>query len=192
MMAVEAHPHIHTVAKPRRDARPWLVLLSLLVIALDRWSKVEVANHLSLGQAHTVIPGVFRITHVLNTGAAFSMFAESATPLAVRVGLVLFSVVAIGVVGFLLWKYGRLLSPASLGFALVMGGAVGNLYDRVRFHYVVDFLEVRIVHYHWPDFNVADSAITVGAVLLMVEMLWPRTGAHTPEDDVPPGDLLAR
>lgn len=174
-----------SVQAPRagRDARPWLLLLSVLVIVLDRWSKVEVEKHVPLGHYVNVIPNVFRISHVLNTGAAFSMFAETATPLAVRIGLVAFSVIAIGVVGYLLWRYGRQVTPASVGFALVLGGAFGNMYDRLRFHYVVDFLEVKIVHYHWPDFNVADSAITIGAVLLMIEILWPRTGSRSELSD---------
>ena len=181
-----------TVQAPRtrHDARPWLLLLSILVIVLDRWSKIEVVKHVPLGHYINVIPNVFRISHVLNTGAAFSMFAETATPMAVRIGLVAFSVIAIGVVGYLLWRYGREVTPASVGFALVLGGAFGNMYDRLRFHYVVDFLEVKIVHYHWPDFNVADSAITVGAVLLMIEILWPRTWNR--EQASEPGETIVR
>jgi signal peptidase II len=62
----------------------------------------------------------------------------------------------------------------SVAFALILGGAVGNLYDRIHLKYVIDFLEVHIVHYHWPDFNVADSAIVVGACLLFLEMLRPQ------------------
>ena len=66
---------------------------------------------------------------------------------------------------------------AAVGFALVLGGAIGNLYDRIVLHYVVDFLEVHIFSYHFPDFNAADSAITVGAMLLLAEMIWPRGAA---------------
>ncbi len=166
---------LHTAAKPTRDARIWLLLIALLVIVLDRATKLLVAKKVAMGSAVTVIPHVFRITHVLNTGAAFSMFAESASPLAVRIGLVTFSLIATAAVLTLLWRYGRTWSLASIGFALVLGGAVGNLYDRVVLHYVIDFLEVTIVHYHWPDFNVADSAISIGAVLLLAEMIWPRS-----------------
>jgi signal peptidase II len=61
----------------------------------------------------------------------------------------------------------------SIALSLILGGAMGNLYDRFQYHHVVDFLEVHIVHYHWPDFNVADSCIVVGACLLLLEMLWP-------------------
>lgn len=167
----------HTESSPQRDARPWLLLISLLVIVLDRVTKIAVAKKIAMGSAITVIPHIFRITHVLNTGAAFSMFADSASPMTVRVGLIAFSVIAVCVVLAMLWKYGRTWSIGGVGFALVLGGAIGNLYDRAVLHYVVDFLEVHIVGYHWPDFNVADSAISVGAVLLLIEMIWPRSAA---------------
>jgi signal peptidase II len=166
-------PDLHTEPKPKPDARPWLLLIAMVVVLLDRLSKIAVAKHISMGSAKVIIPQVFRITHVLNTGAAFSMFAESASPLAVRIGLIIFSVAAAAAVLFMLVRYGRHWSAASVGFALVLGGAVGNLYDRAVLHYVIDFLEIHIGSYHWPDFNVADSAISVGAVLLLVEMIWP-------------------
>lgn len=170
---------LHTKAKPTRDARVWLLLIAFVVIVLDRATKLLVAKKVAMGSAVTVIPHVFRITHVLNTGAAFSMFAESASPLAVRIGLVAFSLVATVAVLVMLWRYGKTWSLASIGFALVLGGALGNLYDRVVLHYVIDFLEVTIVRYHWPDFNVADSAIAVGAVLLLAEMIWPRAASES-------------
>ena len=176
-------PVIAEVRARQRDARPLLLLVSFLVIVLDRVSKLWINGHLETGQAITVLPGVFRITHVLNFGAAFSMFSESASPVAVRSALIAFSVVAGLVVLVLLWRMGRVLSPASLGLALIFGGAIGNLYDRIRLHYVIDFLEVRIFHYHWPDFNVADSCISIGAVLLLVELLWPKS-KQTHADDV--------
>ena len=166
----------HTESK-RHDARPWLLLIALLVVVLDRVSKSVVAKKIEMGSAVVVIPHVFRISHVLNTGAAFSMFADSTSPMAVRVGLIVFSIIAAVVVLAMLWKYGRTWSMAAVGFALVLGGAVGNLYDRIVLHYVVDFLEVHIFTYHFPDFNAADSAITVGAVLLLAEMIWPRSSA---------------
>ena len=160
--------------QPRRDARPYLLVLSALVVLLDRVTKLWINRHLETGQTITVVPHVFRISHVLNFGAAFSMFAESASPTAVRYSLIGFSCVAGVIVLTMLWKMGRAASPASIGLALILGGAIGNLYDRIHFHYVVDFLEVTIVRYHWPDFNVADSCISIGAVLLLLELLWPK------------------
>ncbi len=179
---------LHTETKSRRDARPWLLLISLVAIALDRVTKIVVAKNVVMGSGIDVIPHVFRITHVLNTGAAFSMFADSASPVAVRIGLVGFSVIAAIAVLAMLWRYGKVWSASSVGFALVLGGAIGNLYDRAVFHYVVDFLEVHIVHYHFPDFNVADSCISVGAVLLVAEMIWPSKSASQ-QDVVDAGDV---
>jgi signal peptidase II len=114
------------------------------------------------------------LSHVLNTGAAWSLFEGSKSPELVRNLLVGFSVVAVLVVLVLLWRMGRAVSATSVALALILGGAVGNLYDRIHLHYVVDFLAVRIVHYDWPDFNVADSAIVIGACLLLFEMLKPQ------------------
>jgi signal peptidase II len=114
---------------------------------------------------------------VLNTGAAFSLFEGSHSPALVRNLLIAFSVVAVLVVLGLLWKFGRQFTLVSFSLALILGGAIGNLYDRVRYLHVVDFLEVHIIHYHWPDFNVADSCICIGACLLLLEMLRPQHGA---------------
>ena len=153
---------------------PWLLLISLVVMALDRWSKWWVTRHVELGSAIPVIPKVFRITHVLNDGAAFSLFSDSASPEHVRWVLIGFSTLAAVAVLIALVKMGRVFTLTTVALALVLGGAIGNDYDRIRFASVVDFLEVHIVHYHWPDFNVADSAIVVGACLLLLDALWPR------------------
>lgn len=156
-------------ARPK-DVRPWFLLMAALIVLLDRLSKVWVDKHVERGHFLTVIPGVFRISHVFNTGAAFSLFAESLSPVLVRNGLIGFSVMAVLVVLGMIWQMGRVFSPTGVALGLILGGALGNLYDRIRFSYVVDFLEVRIIHYHWPDFNVADSAIVVGACLLLLEI----------------------
>jgi signal peptidase II len=168
-----------TVSTRTRDARPWLLLIAALVIFLDRLSKLWIVAHVRPGSAITVIPRIFRITHVLNTGAAFSIFADSVSPSAVRIGLILFSIFAVLIVAVLLWRVGRTFTLTSAALALILGGAIGNLYDRVRFAHVVDFLEVHIVHYHWPDFNVADSCIVIGACLLLVEIFRSRPAEHS-------------
>jgi signal peptidase II len=161
----------------RAKVLPWLLLISLVVIGLDRGSKEWITRHLEMGHAIPVIPGVFRITHVLNDGAAFSLFADSASPEHVRWGLIGFSLVAALAVLVALVRLGTRFTLTTAGLALVLGGAVGNVYDRIRFASVVDFLEVHIVHYHWPDFNVADSAIVTGACLLLLDSLLPAKGA---------------
>ena len=153
---------------------PWLLLISAAVILLDRLTKQWVSTHVELGQTITVIPGVFRISHVLNDGAAFSLFADSASPEHVRWGLILFSSAAAAAVLVALCYLGHRLSLLSIALALVLGGAIGNVYDRIRFASVVDFLEVHIVHYHWPDFNVADSSVVTGACLLFLDTLVPK------------------
>jgi signal peptidase II len=154
-----------------RDWRLWLLGVSGLVIFLDRLTKHWVTRHIPEGDAITVIPGVFRITHVLNPGAAFSMFTDSPHPERTRWMLTAFSLLAAVVVLVVLVRVGRRLSLTALSMALVLGGAVGNVWDRIRYATVVDFLEVHIVHYHWPDFNIADSAIVIGGILLLLDSL---------------------
>ncbi len=153
-----------------RDARPWLLGIAALVIALDRVTKLWIGSHISPGQHIVVVRNFFTLTHVFNTGAAFSMFAESMSPVVVRNVLIAFSVVAVVVVLGMIWRLGRAWSPTGVALGLILGGALGNLYDRAMYHYVVDFLAVKIVHYHWPDFNVADSCIVTGACLLLLEI----------------------
>ena len=160
-------------SKPR-DQRGLVLAIAAAVVILDRITKRIVAQQLPDGQAHTVIPGIFRITDVHNTGAAFSMFAESASPTTVRNILIAFSVIAAIVLIGMLWRVGRTITLSSVALALILGGAIGNLYDRLHFSYVVDFLEVHIGNYHWPDFNLADSCIVIGACLLLIEIFSPQ------------------
>ncbi|WP_158944349.1 signal peptidase II [Granulicella sp. S190] len=157
-----------------RDQRGLAFAIAAAVVILDRITKYIVVQQLPNGQAQTVIPSVFRITDVHNTGAAFSMFAESALPDTVRYILIAFSVIAVVVLLGMLWRVGRILSLSSAALALILGGAFGNLYDRVRYRYVIDFLEVHLGNYHWPDFNVADSCIVIGACLLFIEIFRPQ------------------
>jgi signal peptidase II len=124
-----------------------------------------------------VIPGFFRLTHTENTGAAFSLFADS--PAHWKTGLLIaFSVVALAVVSFLLWKNDRAHVVTGIGLALIMGGALGNLWDRVTSGRVVDFLLLYVKRYQWPVFNLADSAIVVGAGLLIVEILFHKSSGQ--------------
>ena len=153
------------------DRRSILFLVSLLVLILDRVTKMAVAHALPLGGAHVVIPNVFRITHVLNIGAAFSLFGDSASPERVRWMLVSFSVIAAIIVVIVLLRMGRRITMTTFGLALILGGAIGNAYDRIRTGAVIDFFEVHIVHYHWPDFNIADSCIVIGGILLVLHSL---------------------
>jgi signal peptidase II len=155
------------------DRRPSLLLITALVILLDRLTKNAIVHRIRPGYTIPVIPGVFHLSHVLNTGAAFSLL-ENAPANAVRLGLIAFSILAAVIVFVLLWRTGRTFTLTSVALALILGGALGNLYDRIRLHHVVDFLAVKIYHYNWPDFNVADSCIVIGACLLLLEIFRPQ------------------
>jgi signal peptidase II len=156
---------------PRR--LPWLTVVSAAVYAADRLSKIWVSHHIELGGAIPVIPRVLRFTHWTNDGAAFSMFADSTSPAKVRWGLVAFTAIAALAVLALLIRWGSRFRLATVALALILGGALGNLHDRIVYGAVVDFIEVHIFIYHWPDFNIADSAIVTGACLLVLDSLLP-------------------
>jgi signal peptidase II len=155
-----------------KDSRGWLLVLSLLVVAADRVTKWLASTRIELGTNLQVIPHVFAISHVENPGAAFSLFNDSSSPGRVRWMLLVFSLLAAVAVLVALLKLGRRINATTVALALILGGALGNAYDRMRFGYVIDFLEVHIIHYHWPDFNVADSAIVVGGMLLLFDALF--------------------
>jgi len=160
----------------KTSARTLYLLIAIVVVVLDRWTKHVVAKRISLYSHIQVIPGFFRLTHTENTGAAFSLFADS--PAHWKTGLLIaFSVVALAVVSFLLWKNDRAHVVTGIGLALIMGGALGNLWDRVTSGRVVDFLLLYVKRYQWPVFNLADSAIVVGAGLLIVEILFHKSSA---------------
>jgi signal peptidase II len=153
---------------------PWLLLISAAVFVADRWTKIWVGRHIRLGGAIPVINRVLRITHWTNEGAAFSMFANSGSPHAVRIGLIVFTVVAAAAVLTSMIWLGSRITLTTVALALILGGALGNLHDRIDYGSVIDFIEVHIFSYHWPDFNVADSAIVVGACLLFLDSLLPK------------------
>ena len=157
---------------PRR--LPWLLALSALILLADRLTKVWVDTHIPMGEAIPLIPRVLRITHWTNEGAAFSLFADSASPHTVRWALISFSILAILAILGALVRFGSRINITTIGLAMVLAGALGNVHDRIAYGSVVDFIEVHIYSYHWPDFNVADSAIVVGAILLMLDSVRPR------------------
>ena len=161
------------------SARATHFLLALFVVLLDRWTKRLVAAHIAMYTSIQIIPGCFRITHTENTGAAFSLFADSPSHWKTAM-LISFSVVAMIVVSVLLWKQSRALTMTGIAFSLILGGAVGNLWDRVASGRVVDFLLFYVKDYRWPVFNLADSAIVVGASLLVLEVIFgkPKTSSN--------------
>ncbi|MGH8692430.1 MAG: signal peptidase II [Burkholderiales bacterium] len=145
--------------------RTWFALAAALVAA-DQLAKWAVLGFFANRAPREEITGFFNLVLVYNKGAAFSMFADASgwqTPL-----LIAFALTAAAIVTVLIVRnpQRRLLC---LGLALILGGAIGNVIDRLRFGHVVDFLDFHALGWHWPAFNVADSAITVGAVLLILE-----------------------
>lgn len=166
---------VNELAINDHSKRKYFFLIALFVIVLDRITKWAVATHIQLHDSISIIPGLFHISHVENRGAAFGLFADStfAWKTAALVG---FSLIALIIVTVLLWKNSHTLNPTTLGLSLILGGAAGNLWDRVVAGRVVDFLHFYIGSYVWPDFNVADSAIVVGAILLVSEILFAKPG----------------
>ena len=152
----------------------WLLLISAVIIFLDRLTKTWVTLHIPLGGAIPVIPHVLRISHWTNIGASFSLFADSASPNTVRWSLVCFSSLAALVVLFILVRLADRFTLTTVALALVFAGALGNVHDRIAYGSVVDFIEVHIFAYHFPDFNVADSSVVTGACLLLLDSLLPK------------------
>jgi len=139
------------------------------VILLDLWTKWLIVKRLDLHQAIPIIPNFFQLVHVRNTGAAFGIGANADSriiPLLLNGGAIAVFCVVV-VYALLSAVTDRLLQT---GLHLILGGAIGNLLDRFRFGYVVDFLDVYVRNHHWPAFNVADSAICIGIGLLFLDM----------------------
>ncbi len=159
-----------------RSMRKYHLLIALLVVVLDRVTKWVIAKNIPLHDSKKVLSGFFYITHVENRGAAFSLFADSPGEWKIAM-LVTFSIVALLVVSALLWRSSHTLTTTGVGLALILGGALGNLWDRLLSGRVVDFLVFYLGAYQWPAFNVADSAIVIGAGLLVIEILFVKTPA---------------
>src|SRR6266446_9510299 len=157
-----------------RATRSFHFVIALLVLVLDRAAKWMVARNISLHDTIQVIPGFFRLTHVENRGAAFGLFADSPSEWKITM-LVLFSIVALAIVSVLLWRNRHSMPTTGIGLALILGGAVGNLWHRLVSGKVVDFLLFYVGQHQWPAFNVADSAIVVGAGLLVFEIVFTKS-----------------
>jgi signal peptidase II len=153
--------------------RLWSVLIAAAIFVLDRVTKLFIERNVSVWDAHNVIPGFFDIVHAKNRGAAFGMFSDSNSEFRTFL-LIGVSVAVLLFISMLLLRPGRAgfagTKLTMIGLSLVLGGAIGNIYDRIATGMVTDFLEFYIRDYHFAAFNVADSAITVGAGLLLLDM----------------------
>jgi len=145
------------------------IFISAVIIVLDAVTKWMVSANITLHDAITVVPNLFSIVHVRNTGAAFGIGANAESqvvPLLLNSGAILVFLIVVAY---------ALRTPLTdrtlqIGLHLILGGAIGNLVDRFRFGYVVDFLDIYVRDHHWPAFNVADSAICIGIALLFLDM----------------------
>lgn len=156
---------------PRRSIPPWLALvLSLSAFALDRWTKHLVETSLSFFDTKKVVPGFFDIVRSQNPGVAFGLFSQSNLRFRTVI-LIGFSCVAILILAVLLTRIRRWDRSTGLGVALIFGGALGNVYDRLHTGMVTDFLDFYVGTHHWYTFNLADTAICIGAGLLILSML---------------------
>jgi signal peptidase II len=159
------------------NARLPAFAIALGVFAGDQLTKLLVRAALPAWETRTIIPGFFDLLHTENQGAAFSLFS-SAHPGWRTFFLVAVTAAALVIIASLLWRLqGRIAASRllRLGLALILGGALGNLYDRVLRHgAVTDFIELYVRDFRWPAFNLADSAITIGAALVLLDMLRAR------------------
>ena len=165
-----AGPSARPDEPPRAWARPFEIVTILLVLGLDQITKQVVRVMIPLYESYNVIPGLLDFTHVRNTGAAFGILNAADFPYkpAVMIAIASIALVAIAVYGSQLGFHERL---ARLGLALILGGAFGNLIDRAIAGHVVDFVDVYWGDAHFWAFNVADAAITVGASLVILDMI---------------------
>ncbi|HEX4075327.1 MAG TPA: signal peptidase II [Candidatus Acidoferrales bacterium] len=152
-----------------RSAWP-LILLALGVLAADQASKFAVDRMMAPGSSHVVIPGMVNLIRTSNPGVAFGLFADSDMPWRAPM-LIVFSVAVIGLIAWMLLSGRAGGWPGRTGMTLILGGAAGNVLDRVLHHSVTDFIDFYMGTHHWYTFNVADSAIVVGAGLVILELL---------------------
>jgi len=158
-------------------------LIAMVVFSLDQLTKHLVATRVALNTGWIdVIPNFFAITHVQNRGAAFSLFSDGTSSWKLGM-LICFSVVAMIGISWYLWTGRHAYFTTGIALALILGGAVGNLWDRLLHGRVTDFLHVYVGEYSWPDFNIADSAIVIGALLLIAEVIFTKPPAPTDPDE---------
>ncbi len=145
------------------------IVIAAVSLLLDQGLKAWIMSNLRLHETISLIPGLFNLTYITNSGAAFGILADSG-----KWGHIFFQVISFAALGGLVYLVKRANRKHVLlvwGAALVFGGALGNLIDRLRFKRVIDFLDFYIGRYHWPAFNIADSCITIGGLLLVLYFL---------------------
>ena len=146
------------------------VIIGSIVLILDQVTKVLVHGQMALYQSIEIVPNFFHLTYLRNTGAAFGFLAGSRSSLRIAFFIIV-SAIAIGCIFYLLKNLPPDRKTFTATLSLVLGGAIGNLIDRIRMGEVIDFIDLHWYEIHWPAFNVADSAITIGVILLFIQMI---------------------
>lgn len=158
----------------------WL-WLSVVAVILDQWSKIAVDSSMQLYESIAVIP-YFNLTYVRNTGAAFSFLSEAGGWQ--RWFFAIMSIIISTILTVWLYRLKKHESMLAIALALVLGGAIGNLIDRLAYGYVIDFFDVYYQSYHWPIFNIADSAISLGVFLMLLESFGVGTKPLEEDNDI--------
>ena len=179
-----SHAEILTVADERRQRLRYL-LISLVILVVDQISKWMIEAHLVEHKTLNLIPGLLNFVHVRNTGVAFGLFPAhgDVRGTLVLAGLGLF---ALSFVLYYFWTTPLRDRPLLLALSLIIGGAIGNLIDRVANGGVTDFIDFHFQGYHWHTFNIADSAITIGIGLMILSSLRPVRAPEQPSIEAPP------
>jgi len=153
-----------------------LALVVGTVIVVDQLTKLSIMQNMRLHESIPIIPNLFSLTYIRNPGAAFGLLAGSSNAFRMLFfGIT--SLFALGLLGTILVRLPASDWTGQLSIAAILGGAIGNLIDRLRYGEVIDFLDVYIDTYHWPAFNVADSAISVGVVFLIIHFAFEKKEA---------------
>jgi signal peptidase II len=158
-------------SKKKRAAR--LIIPAAAVVAMDQLTKTIIVSTIPAYQAVSVIPGFFNLTHIYNTGGAFGFLSGNSTGYR-QIFFLAASLVAVCLILYLYSKTPSNRIFLGIGFSFILGGALGNISDRVRIGKVVDFLDFHMMGFHWPSFNVADSAITTGILIFVYHLLFKK------------------
>lgn len=152
-----------------------MIILTILVILVDFFSKYMVSKLMTVNETINLIDNFFRITYVKNTGAAFSIFSNN------TILVIIISVIVIGFLLFYIYKNKGNNKLENVSYAFILGGAIGNLIDRLVYGYVIDFLDFEILSYNAPIFNLADTFIVIGVILFLINTLRSRYDGNSSE-----------
>ncbi len=165
-----------------------LALIGVTVVVVDQVTKLWIVQSMRLHESIPIVPNLFSLTYIRNPGAAFGLLAGSSNAFRM-VFFAVTSLFALALLGTILFRLPEKDWIGQLSIAGILGGAIGNLIDRLRFGEVIDFLDVYVESYHWPAFNVADSAISVGVVCLILHFAFERKETTLPAPAPPPSSV---